>query len=265
MPSDVVPLQLVPWLRQARSVVVLTGAGMSAESGIPTFRDIQNGLWARYPVLDLATPLAFLADRSLVWGWYVWRMAVVRASAPHAGHIALADIQRNKLLPSLTLATQNVDDLHERAGSTGVVHLHGNLLRPVCHRCGAPYEGFEPPADAVDKPSLRLMPPACEACGEDIRPGVVWFGEQPPKTEWEQAAHAASQCDLLIAIGTSGVVFPAALLPPIAKHGGARFVEINPVETDLSSEADLVWRTKASMGLTLLHAALAAERLESDT
>lgn len=252
MPSDSFPAQLAAWVREARSMVVLTGAGMSAESGIPTFRDAYNGLWARYPVQELATPRAFQADSSLVWGWYVWRMAVIRAASPHAGHLALADLVRRELVPSLTLVTQNVDDLHERAGSTNVAHLHGNILRPVCHVCGEPYLGFEPPADSAENPSLRLAPPACEICGGDVRPGVVWFGEQPPRREWAQAEQAASQCDLLIAVGTSGVVFPAALLPSIAKHHGARFVEINPIESDLSSEADLVWRTTASQGLSAL-------------
>lgn len=265
MPSDIIPSQLIPWLHEARSVVVFTGAGMSAESGIPTFRDVNSGLWARYSMRDLSTPQAFLADRSLVWGWYVWRMATMRAALPNAGHLALAEIALRGLLPSLKLVTQNIDDLHERAGSTDVVHLHGNIHQPICHVCRKPHLGFEPPADAADSPSLRLTPPACEFCGDDVRPGVVWFGERPPKLEWAQAEQAACQCDLLIAVGTSGVVFPAALLPPIAKHCGARFVEINPVKSDLSSEADLVWRTTASRGLTALREELLAGSTGADT
>jgi NAD-dependent deacetylase len=225
---------------------------MSAESGIPTFRDVRNGLWARFDPLELASAAAYRADKALVWGWYVWRMAQVRKAQPHAGHVALADLAAWK--PDLKVVTQNVDDLHERAGSVDVIHLHGSLFESRCFACARPATGFETPWNAADQPTLRLVPPRCAHCGGYVRPGVVWFGEELPPAAWRRTESAVRGCDLLLTVGTSGVVYPAASLPAIARGRGARVIEINPIATALSPDADLVWRTTAKDGLAALSA-----------
>lgn len=248
--------QLAQWFSTARNVVVLTGAGMSAESGIPTFRDAQNGLWSRFHPEDLATARAYQQDKALVWGWYVWRMAVVNAAQPHAGHRALADLAAAK--PGMTIITQNVDDLHERAGIADVVHLHGRLFASCCFACGAPHEDFVLPPEAAQMPTLRLPPPRCTHCTGYVRPGVVWFGEDLPRAPWRTAERRAAACDLMIAIGTSGLVFPAASLPSIARQRGAKVVEINPIRTQLTDAADLCLRSTASAALCALASAMKA-------
>lgn len=248
--------QLAQWFREAESVIVLTGAGMSAESGIPTFRDVQNGLWSQFDPLRLASAAAYRDDKALVWGWYAWRMAMVRQAQPHAGHRALAQLAAFK--PEMTVVTQNVDDLHERAGTTNVIHLHGDLFASRCFACARPAGEVNIPADAASQPTLRLPPPRCTYCGGDIRPGVVWFGEQLPEACWEQAVERVHGCDLLLAVGTSGVVYPAASLPGMARARGARVVEINPVATELSYKADQIWRTTVGEGLSSLLSSLAA-------
>jgi len=253
--TDVDPCaELARWLRGARNVVVLTGAGMSAESGIPTFREAHAGLWSRFDPQELASPAAWRRDKALVWGWYAWRMAKVRGAQPHAGHRALAGLGHAR--SGLTLVTQNVDDLHERAGSEDAVHLHGSLFASRCFACARPAGNVALPPDAADSPSLRLEPPACTHCGGSIRPGVVWFGEALPQDAWERASQAARECEVLIAVGTSGVVQPAASLPASAKARGAKVAEINPVATDVSNVMDLVWRAPAGEALPLLVAAL---------
>lgn len=234
---------------------MLSGAGMSAESGIPTFRGAQNGLWSRFDPEDLATADAFRRDKALVWGWYVWRMAFARAANPHAGHMALAKL--GSIKPDLAIITQNVDDLHERAGSWQVLHLHGSLFAPRCFACARPFEGFEIPESVAD---LRLEPPRCTHCGGYVRPGVVWFGESVTREAWKAAEAHARQCDLMVVVGTSGVVHPAALLPAIAKESGARVVEINPISSAVSGNADLAWRSSAAIALPAL-----VEALESNS
>lgn len=248
--------KLVRWFMEARSVAVLTGAGMSAESGIPTFRDAQNGLWAQFDPEELATANAYRRDKALVWGWYVWRMAMVRAAQPHAGHRVLAELAAIK--SGLAVITQNVDDLHERAGSNDVVHLHGSLFAPRCFACGRPHEDVHVPAEAAQQPLLRLPPPRCTHCDGYVRPGVVWFGESLPPLAWRKAEQCANECDLLIAIGTSGLVFPAAGLPSVARHRGAKVVDINPVYTPLSDWADLSLRCTAGEVLCALADAIKA-------
>jgi NAD-dependent deacetylase len=247
--------ELVQWLADASNVVVLTGAGMSAESGIPTFRDVQNGLWSQYDPHALATPGAYRVDKALVWGWYIWRMAKVRAAQPHDGHVALAQLAALK--PGLVVVTQNVDDLHERAGNRSVVHLHGSLFASRCYACGRPAGTVELTDDIADRPLLRRLPPRCAHCGGYVRPGVVWFGESLPKDAWNMAEARVSQCDLLLVVGTSGVVYPAASLPSKARACGAKVVEINPVATDLSDKVDWSWRTTAQEGLPRLVSCLA--------
>ncbi len=238
--------QMVAALRHARHVVVLTGAGVSAESGVPTFRDAQTGLWARHDATALATPDAFRADPALVWGWYEWRRAAVMRAAPNPAHLAIAALARQ--VPALTVITQNVDDLHERAGSAGVIHLHGRLMQPRCFHCGTPWRY---PAGVPDEPEggRRVTPPDCPRCAGPIRPGVVWFGEGLPADEWQSALAAAAGCDLMLAIGTSALVYPAAELPQIAVNTGATLVQINPQATSLDGIAH--WNLPGAAGMTL--------------
>jgi NAD-dependent protein deacetylase/lipoamidase len=224
-----VDARIVSALREARRVVVLTGAGVSAESGVPTFRDKQTGLWGTFDAAELATPYAFQRDPSLVWGWYEWRRATVLSAKPNSAHRAIASME--KLVPHFTLITQNVDDLHERGGSTGVLHLHGQLCRPYCETCRHFYvhpEGIPdlPPGGA------RIEPPRCDACGAMIRPGVVWFGEHLPDVVWRSACEAAKHCDVFFCCGTSSVVQPAASLTDMAIRAGATTIQINPNATD---------------------------------
>lgn len=220
-----IPTDLIDTLRNAKRLVVFTGAGVSAESGIPTFRDSLTGLWQRYDAASLATPEAFKADPALVWGWYEWRRMKVLQAEPNPAHLAIASLAQR--VPRLTLVTQNVDDLHERAGSADVLHLHGSLHRPRCAGCGkAPTE----PLGMPDEPEggRRLEPPRCTACGDRLRPGVVWFGESLPADALTTAFAAAEVCDLLISVGTSGMVYPAAEVPGLAWRAGATVVHVNP-------------------------------------
>jgi len=231
-------------LRDADHVVVFTGAGVSAESGIPTFRDALTGLWERFDAEALATPEAFLRDPALVWGWYEWRRTLVMRARPNPAHLAIARLAA--LVPRLTLVTQNVDDLHERAGSVGVIHLHGSFFSPRCFACSSPhaFPGGEP-----DEPDggRRLEPPRCGRCGGRIRPGVVWFGEALPEDAHAQATRAAGDCDLMFSIGTSSMVYPAAALPFAAAERGAKVVQVNPAATDLDDVASFNLRGPAGM------------------
>ncbi|WP_321350361.1 NAD-dependent deacylase [Halopseudomonas oceani] len=216
---------LLARVRDAQHVVVFTGAGVSAESGIATFRDALSGLWSRFDPMRLATPEAFEDDPELVWGWYEWRRMQVLSTQPNPGHLAIAELA--KRVPKLTLVTQNVDDLHERAGSTEVLHLHGSLHQPRCSQCAAPFSmPPEPPVEPAE--GRRLAPPCCERCGGEVRPGVVWFGESLPVDALEAAFAAAAECDLLLSVGTSGVVYPAAQVPEVALRAGAAVVHVNP-------------------------------------
>jgi len=212
-------------LRAARHLVVLTGAGVSAESGIPTFRDALTGLWERFDAEALATADAFRRDPALVWGWYEWRRGKVLRTSPNPGHLAIAALET--IVPQFSLVTQNVDDLHERAGSTAPIHLHGSLHEPRCFACARPYQTQHGIPDEPEG-GRRLEPPRCLHCGGRIRPGVVWFGETLPVDAWKKAKDAASGCDVMIVIGTSGLVQPAASLPGFAAKSGARIVLIDP-------------------------------------
>jgi NAD-dependent deacetylase len=218
------------WLKQARSVAVLTGAGVSAESGVPTFRG-NGGLWKQHRAEALATPEAFARDPKLVWEWYDWRRGVLTQAQPNPGHRALVEME--KRLPAFTLITQNVDGLHELAGSRNVLRLHGSIWMLRCLACGDEHENRQTP--------LAEIPPRCQ-CGGMLRPGVVWFGEALPPRVWEAAEAAARAADLFLVIGTSAVVYPAAGLAHIAKSSGARVVEINVAETALSREIDEFWQ-----------------------
>lgn len=242
-------------LQGAKRPVAFTGAGMSAESGVPTFRGAQGGLWSEYDAEQLATPDAYRADPALVWGWYVWRMALAHRAAPHAGHLALAEMQRR--WPEFMVATQNVDDLHERAGSRNIVHLHGELFAHRCFACSRPYQDFEAPNDAADHPKLRLMPSRCPHCGGSIRPGVVWFGEPLPQDAWWKAKRRIGDADVLLVVGTSGVVEPAASLVRHAQYCGAKIIEINPEPSAQTSRADIHLQCGAASALRQLADGLA--------
>jgi NAD-dependent deacetylase len=218
------------WLRDAASIAVLTGAGVSAESGVPTFRGGTSGkpgLWTQYRPEELATPSAFAHNPKLVWEWYDWRRSLIAEAKPNPGHYALAEIETRAR--NFTLITQNVDGLHELAGSRNVLRLHGSIWILRCLDCKREREDRRVP--------LPELPPRCE-CGGMLRPGVVWFGEPLPSNIWQQAETAARQCDLFLLIGTSAVVYPAAGLAPIAKSAGARVVEINIAESGLSDTTD---------------------------
>ncbi|MCS7316292.1 MAG: NAD-dependent deacylase [Bryobacterales bacterium] len=214
------------WLEAARSVAALTGAGISAESGVPTFRG-PGGLWRRYRPEELATPEAFRRDPRLVWEWYDWRRQRIAQARPNAGHEALVRLEATK--PRFTLITQNVDGLHERAGSRRVVKLHGDIWMVRCVVCGRERRDERAP--------LPELPPRCE-CGGLLRPGVVWFGEALPPAAWEQAEEAARQAEVFLVVGTSAVVYPAAGLIPLAQASGARVIEVNAEQTPYSSRLD---------------------------
>jgi NAD-dependent deacetylase len=228
------------WLSKTRSVAALTGAGVSAESGIPTFRG-RGGVWQNYRAEDLATPQGFARDPRLVWEWYDWRRSVIAQTQPNAGHQALAEFKRRER--RFTLITQNVDGLHDRAGSVDVLKLHGDIWTLQCTSCG--HERLDLNAH------LASLPPFCE-CGGMERPGVVWFGEGLPESVWEQAVKATKTASLFFVIGTSAVVHPAAGLVHLAKSSGAKIVEINVDETPVSSTVDLCWRAPAAEALPLL-------------
>lgn len=213
-------------LAEAQHVVVLTGAGVSAESGVPTFRSA-GGLWEKYDPTQLATYEAFSRDPDLVWSWYSWRREVIRGVKPNPGHYALAEAAA--LFPRFSLITQNVDALHRRAGSAEVHELHGNIERSRCLACGRMYDGDEAP------PSKTAQ--TCD-CGGYIRPDVVWFGEMLPQEELRFAQDAAADCDLFLSVGTAALVYPAAMLPKIALQHGAYVVEINPEPSAIAHAVD---------------------------
>jgi NAD-dependent deacetylase len=232
--------QVRAWVHAARHIAVLTGAGMSAESGVPTFRDAQTGLWAQFDPQQLATEEVFRANPSRVWDWYAFRREMIGKVEPNAGHRALATFaQRHP--DRLTLITQNVDGLHQRAGSLGVLALHGNIFedkwldasKTCCN------------ADTA----VAGSPPRCNRCGNMRRPDVVWFGEMLPVETLAAAEYAAHMCDLMLVVGTSGVVYPAAGL---ARMAAGNVVIINPEPTDLDDTADTVLRGKAAQLLPQL-------------
>ncbi|WP_101925741.1 MULTISPECIES: SIR2 family NAD-dependent protein deacylase [Luteimonas] len=237
-------------------IAVLSGAGLSADSGIPTFRDALTGLWARFDPAELATEAAFRRDPALVWGWYRWRAHAVLAAAPNAGHRGIAALAGAGHV--VRVVTQNVDDLHERAGSTDAIHLHGRLLASRCIDCGArvdPDPMLQAPVAATD--GAREAPPRCAVCGGAFRPDVVWFGEPLPDTAWREAHAAIVDSELLVVVGTSALVWPAAGLPDVALQAGTPVVEINPMRTALSPRADAHWQTGAADGFARLGALLA--------
>jgi NAD-dependent deacetylase len=228
MPMDVLALsRAAAFVSDAHRIAVLTGAGVSAESGIPTFRGL-DGLWNGRDPMSLATPEAFAADPALVWEFYNWRRDLVARAQPNPAHDALAALARRTT--GLTLITQNVDRLHQRAGSPGVIELHGNLSDVRCTRC----------ARTADRSHQSLSSlPRCERCGGLDRPAVVWFGEPLPPDTWRAAESAVRAADLLLVVGTSAVVYPAAGLVATAQRAGATIIEVNPDATPLTPTVDL--------------------------
>lgn len=220
-------------LKKDKRVVVLTGAGISAESGVPTFRG-EEGLWKKFKPEELATFDAFISNPQLVWEWYEYRRKLISEVKPNPAHFSLADMQ--KYFENFHLITQNVDGLHQKAGSVDVIELHGNIKRNKCVSCNTRYEELELPSAEV--------PPRC-SCGGLVRPDVVWYGEMLPAEAINRAFELSSVCDIFFSIGTSAVVYPAAALPQIAQKAGAYLVEVNLERTELSNLADEVFTGKA--------------------
>ncbi|NUM81024.1 NAD-dependent deacylase [bacterium] len=219
-------LKLIEKLRTAKRIVAFTGAGISAESGVPTFRDAQSGMWAQFNPEELATPQAFRRNPSLVWEWYAMRREMIATVQPNPGHYALTEIERRAEI--FTLITQNVDGLHRLAGSDHILEIHGNIKRTKCFEEDIVVELWKDTGE---------VPPRCPRCGGLLRPDVVWFGEMLPMKEMNEAMDASRQCDVFFSIGTSGIVYPAAALPLEALRSGAIVIEINPDETPLSPKA----------------------------
>ncbi|MBV7335507.1 NAD-dependent deacylase [Chloroflexi bacterium TSY] len=218
-------------LADADSIACLTGAGVSAESGIATFRDPQTGHWAKFDPEKLASVAGFLADPGLVWRWYMERLyGCTEEARPNPGHFALASLEEQTR--NFTLVTQNVDNLHEQAGSQHVIHLHGNISRFHCNDCTMEHS-LQPAERSAE------LPPSCVHCGGMVRPSVVWFGEALPLREIESAWQAAEKCDVMLVVGTSGIVYPAAHLPYIVQENGATVIDVNPEFSALSGMADL--------------------------
>ncbi len=245
------PEGLVRAIPHVRSVCVLTGAGISAESGVPTFRG-DDGLWKKFRPEELANVDAFLSNPSVVWEWYAYRRRLISEVHPNDGHRALVRLE--SLVDDLLVVTQNVDGLHQEAGSTKVVEIHGNIRRNHCHACKR-----EMDVDLLQ----QAGPPSCPQCGGMVRPSVVWFGEMLPMAAFGTAELAARRCDLFLSVGTSGVVYPAASLPFTAKNSGAYLLEIDPEETQLTRYADGVVRAFASVGLSAVVAAFEQQKVRS--
>ena len=216
--------------RSAR-LAVFTGAGVSKESGIPTFREPETGLWERYDPMELATPEAYERDPAFVWSWYEHRFGVTAAAEPNPGHRAIAELE--ELLPHIVVITQNIDGLHQRAGSTHVIELHGTMRSFRCVRGRHRGYRWEDLADQDEKP------PRCPECGDLLRPEVVWFGEGLPPDAINAAQQLSAGCDVMLIVGTSGVVYPAAAMPLIAKEAGATVIDVNPERDALARSCDL--------------------------
>jgi NAD-dependent deacetylase len=223
-------------IRETKQLTVLTGAGVSKESGVPTFRDALDGLWAQFDPTRLATRAAFERDPKLVWDFYTYRRDLMRPAKPNPAHLALAELERR--FPAMQIITQNIDDLHEQAGNTRIVRLHGNIW---ANKCFYDCQGAPTPVDVSGiEWDASVGPPPCPHCGRWVRPDVVWFGEMLPPDQLEAASLAAANTDVMLVVGTSGVVQPAANLPYVAKRQGAAIIEFNPAESEITPIAD-VW------------------------
>ena len=224
-------------LRNAPQIMVFTGAGVSAGSGIPTFRDQLTGLWERQDPQRLETAKAFRENPALVWGWYLWRRQQVMQAQPNAAHEAIHRLSDSGRC--VTVVTQNVDDLHERAGNQDVIHLHGSLMHPKCFACHR-YAEEQLAFPSIPAEGALIEPPRCRRCNGRLRPAMVWFGEDLPPGVWKTANRAARQCDVLLSIGTSGVVRPAADLPDIALASGAVVIHVNRIDVSMNNPNEIM-------------------------
>lgn len=239
------PADVIQKLRAAKSIVVLTGAGISAESGVPTFRDAQTGLWANFNPEELATPQAFRKNPAMVWDWYMMRREMIKKVKPNPGHYALAEIETK--VPQFLLVTQNIDDLHRLAGNRNVIEIHGNIQRTKCFDEDLVVESWDHKSG---------VPPKCPRCGGLLRPDVVWFGEMLPSGAFERSAEATRNCDAFFSIGTSSLVYPAASLPYEAIRRKILSIEINPEGTPLTEHVDRHFQGFSGMILPELVAAV---------
>ena len=244
-------------IAHSQRLTILTGAGVSKESGVPTFRDALDGLWARYDPGQLATPYAFIENPKLVWDWYEYRRDLVRQAAPNPGHYALAELE--DLLPHVVVITQNVDDLHQQAGSSDIIPLHGAIMRNKC------FDNCQGDPTIIDVAALTEFdpengPPRCPHCGAWVRPDVVWFGESLPSEKLQRAMALSQASDVMLVVGTSGVVQPAASMPLLALRGGAKIVEVNPTRSAITPLADLWLEGPSGEVLPQVIAAMRRER-----
>lgn len=249
-------------LAKSKRLAVLTGAGVSKESGVPTFRDAMDGLWEQYDPQQLATPYAFMENPKLVWDWYEYRRDLVGEAQPNPGHFALAALE--DLLPQVVIITQNVDDLHQQAGSNDIIPLHGAIMRSKCFDdCQgnptvidvAAQDGYDP----------EHGPPRCPHCGAWVRPDVVWFGESLPHEQLQRAINLSHEADVMLIVGTSGVVQPAASMPIVAKQSGATIIEVNPTRSALTQVADLWLEGPSGEILPQVIAAMRGQRGQRST
>ena len=236
--------QVATYLDKAQRVAFLTGAGVSKESGIPTFRDAQTGMWANYNPQELATPEGFKSDPKLVWQWYDYRRKLLGGAEPNPGHKAIVELE--SMVPKVSIVTQNIDGLHQKAGSSDVVELHGSIKRFHC---------FDRGHDAPDVPFDLEEPPLCQ-CGSMIRPGVVWFGESLPPHAMKRGLEECEKSEVVFVVGTSALVQPAASLPYAAHRRGAKLIEINPDETPITDIVDVFMQGPSGQVLPLVVAAL---------
>jgi NAD-dependent deacetylase len=247
MVPDPALLEAAEAIRRAQLIAVLSGAGISKESGIPTFREAQTGLWSRYSPEQLATPEAFRRNPDLVWSWYMMRLETLKTVKPNPGHYALAELE--KLVPRLVILTQNIDGLHRAAGSTDLVELHGRLGR---FKCFVDCQGSPTIIEISSIPYDQHHAPSCLHCGAPIRPDVVWFGESLPHDALERAFEVARTCDVMLVVGTSGFVQPAASLPVEARRAGATIIEVNPQPSQLTPIAHVFLNGPSGQILPLL-------------
>ncbi|MND42836.1 NAD-dependent protein deacylase [compost metagenome] len=241
--------QAIDELQKAKKIVFFTGAGISADSGIPTYREKLSGIWAGYDPRDLETAKAFRENPALVWGWYLWRRLRVAQAEPNAAHLVIPRMANS--LRQVSVITQNIDDFHERAGSLNVVHLHGSLATPKCFACHRPAVVM-PDQSVIPDEGALIEPPRCQRCNGKMRPAVVWYGEDLPSQAWKAAVHLVKECDLLVSVGTSGVVMPAAGLPDLALSSGASVIHVNKADVAMGEEKEFMLIGAATEILPLL-------------
>mgnify|MGYP000486176987 CR=1 FL=1 len=240
----------------AREIVIFTGAGISAESGIPTYGVPMSGIWAQQDPRALETAKAFRENPAFVWAWYLWRRQQVAKAEPNEAHLAAHRLTSSDR--TVSVITQNVDDLHERAGSVAVLHLHGSLATPKCFACHRPAE-IPPPIVTSSADGELVEPPRCARCNGKLRPGVVWYGEDLPSDVWKSAIALVKNCDVLISVGTSGTVTPAADIPKLALSHGATVIHVNTEDVSTGAQNELMLIGKATEVLTKLCALLPSE------